>query len=179
MKEKFEKFYNSLLIKVKHLSIFILNKLKLLFDKLFFNINISFKKCLQGEEKLSILLWCWCFTPAILGISLFSKLINSFILFKFCFLGYIILCLYFIMKTIKIHPEYNVSRMKKIQEQEYINTLSEEEAKAYKLEKIKLNAKSFTKKMFLFEAWNTDETYKTIRLFLLFALLIVLKNIFY
>lgn len=179
MKEKFKIFCNILIIKFKNLSIFLLNKLKFLFNNFLFSMSMSFKKCLQGEEKLSNLLWFWCFIPIILGLTLFSKLINSLFIFQIGFLIYILLCMYLIMKTIKVHPEYNVSRMKKIQEKEYINSLSEEEIKKYKVEKLKKEAKSFTKKMFLFEAWQTDETYKTMRLFLIFAIIVVIKNIFY
>jgi hypothetical protein len=89
------------------------------------------------------------------------------------------MCLYFILKTISIHPEYNVSKIEKQKETAYKKSLSKQELKEYNLEQTKEKTKDFFKKALLQKAWKTVEFYKTVRLVLILLIIITLKNLFF
>ena len=158
----------------------ILNVLKKFLHKFKF-IKNSFNKCKIGEEKLNKMLWCWCLLPN-LAIFFIDRNLFSFLRFglmKVFYLFYNLMCLYFILKAVSVHPEYNVTRVEKIKQKEYIDSLSAEELKKYKSDLKKEKAKNTCKKLLLMKPWKTFEFYKTVRLILILIILVTIKNLIY
>lgn len=147
----------------------------------FNNIKVSFGKCMLGDENLNKMLWYWCLIPNIVVYLIDSKLINflKFDILKLVYLFYNLTCLYFILKAVSVHPEYNVSKIEKQEEMEYKKSLSKQELKNYMSEKNKEQARDFVKKALLQKAWKKIEFYKTVRLFLILFILITLKNLLF
>ena len=144
-------------------------------------VKISFNKCIIGEEKLNKMLWCWCLLPN-LAIFLIDNNLFSFLRFniiKVFYLFYNLMCLYFITKTVSVHPEYNITRTEKIKQKEYMDSLSGDELKKYKNDLKKEKAKNTCKKLLLMKSWKTFEFYKMVRLILILLILVVAKNLMY
>ena len=145
----------------------------------FNSIKLSFKECLSGEENLNVMLWCWCLIPNIILYFINSRLMYflNFGFFKILYLFYNLMCLYFILKAVSVHPEYNVSKIQKQEEMEYRKSLSKDELKTYKSEVNKEKAKDLVKKALLLKGWKTVEFYKTVRLIIVLIILVTLKGL--
>lgn len=144
-------------------------------------VKHSFDKCKIGEEKLNKMLWCWCLLPNLAIVLIDHKMFSllRFGLIKVFYLFYNLMCLYFILKAVSIHPEYNVSRMEKIKQKEYMDSLSAKDLKNYKNSLKKQSAKDMCQKLLLVKSWKHMEFYKTVRLILILIILVISKNLIY
>lgn len=147
--------------------------LKLLFN----SINNSFSRCIKGEENLNKMLWFWCVIPNVFFISKYFSFFYGFAIMKALIMLYSVMCFYFILKAVKVHPEYNVSEVKRKEEIEYINSLNEEQLRDYIKNKNSDKIKDFFKKALLQKAWHTKEFYKITKVFLLFIFLFTLLKL--
>lgn len=163
---------------IKKYSLKVFDFLAEIFKKMFARVGESFEKCVNGEEKLNKMLWCWCIIPNAFFISTYFNFLFQFIIVKVFVLFYAFLCIYFISKAVKVHPEYNVTEVKRKEELEYINSLNEEQLKEYYKDKKRQNLKDFGNKLLLQKSWKTTEFYKITRLFLMFVILFVFMKIF-
>lgn len=159
-----------------------LNSKKILkfFNKYLNRTKTSFKKCMNGEENLNKMLWFWCLIPNIVICFIIFKLYNilNFTLLNILYIVYNLFCLYFILKAVSVHPEYDVSKIQKYKHNEYIKSLSENELKNYKKDLAKEKTKELFEKALLIKPWKKVEFYKIVRLILIFVLLIALRNLF-
>lgn len=159
--------------KLKNIIINLLNNIKL-------KIKTSFIKCKNGEEKLNTLLIYWCLIPCILYL-LSLRFLNCKIILNIFDIILFILCLldlYFIAKTLKLHPEYNTELMEEIKKQEYLKTLTEEQIKEEKLKESKQAKIDFVKRILALKAGKKVDNYKIVKYFVILTFLIVLKRIF-
>ena len=171
-------FFGKMLKSIKTSVVIILGFFKKYMLLFLSKISKSFDKCMKGEEHLNKMLWCWCIIPNILFISKYFTFLYQFKIMKIFILLYSVMCFYFILKAVKIHPEYNVSEMDRIKEMEYIDTLKEDELKKYIKLKNTNRMKDFCKKALLQKAWRSKEFYKITEVFLLFIFLFTLLKLF-
>ena len=144
------------------------------------SVKSSFSKCMAGEENLNKMLWFWCMIPNMVICVIVFKLINilNFTLINLIYIAYNLMCLYFILKAVSVHPEYNVSEMEKNENKKYVKSLSKEELKNYRKESAKKKTKELFEKALLVKPWKRVEFYKIVRLILIFILLVALRNLF-
>lgn len=175
MNEKIEK----IIFKIKSYPLFakVFNFSKEKLFKIRDVISESFDKCKIGEENLKTLLWGWCIVPNIL-IKFFLFDLLKMTLVNLIYIVYNLMCLYFILKAVKVHPEYNKLKMEEMKEAEYVKSLGEEELKLYKKEKIKQGSKDFVKKALLQKPWKRTEGYKVVILILVLLITISVRNLF-
>lgn len=173
MKEKIKIF---LINSFKQISNFIQN----LYLNISQKIKVSFKKCKEGEENLNILLIYWCVIPCILYLFILKFTNCKFILniIDLFMLILTLLDLYFISKTLKIHPEYNTELMRELEKQNYYKTLDEKQLKEEKLKEKKDNTKKFFYKLLALKNSEKTDIYKIVKCFVILILLVVLKRIF-
>lgn len=159
------------------------NKVFLFFKKIY-NISkervvASFLRARNGEENLNVILYYWSLIPCIVYfISL--KFVNSrFLLevFDVVILLLTILDLYFIARTLEVHPEYDSELVKEKEKQEYYNTLTKEELEKAKKQERKNNINKTIKKYVLLKTDDRVDLFKIIRLFVIITLLIAIKRI--
>ena len=141
-------------------------------------VKSSFDRCINGEEKLNKMLWCWCIIPNIFFVSKYFTFFYQFAVIKILVILYSGMCFYFILKAVKVHPEYNTTEVKRKEELEYINSLNEEELREYIRSKNNDRVKDFFKKALLQKAWHTKEFYKITKIFLLFIFMFTLLKLF-
>lgn len=143
-------------------------------------VKSSFKRCMAGEENLNRMLWFWCLIPNIIVCFITFKLYNilNFTLLNILYLVYNLICLYFIIKAVSVHPEYNVSKVEKNKNEEYVKSLSKDDLKNYKKELTKKKTKELFEKALLVKPWRKVEFYKLVRLILIFILLVTFRNLF-
>ncbi len=156
------------------------NKFVEYFKRKVYCIGKSFNKCVAGEENLNKMLWFWCLIPNIIVCFIIFKLYNilNFALLNIIYIVYNLLCLFFIIKAVSVHPEYDVSKIQKYKHNEYIKSLSEDELKNYKKDLAKEKTKELFEKALLIKPWKKVEFYKIVRLILIFVLLVALRNLF-
>lgn len=156
------------------------NKITEYFRRKIYCIRESFNRCITGEENLNKMLWFWCLLPNLVICIISFKLYNIFNLklLNVIYVLYNLICLYFILKAVSVHPEYNVSKNEKIKSKEYKESLSKDELKDYKKELARKKTKELFEKALLVKPWRKVEFYKLVRLILIFILLISLKNLF-
>lgn len=144
------------------------------------DIKSSFRRCIAGEENLKKMLWFWCLIPNIVVCFIIFKLYNilNFTLLNILYLVYNLTCLYFIIKAVSVHPEYNVSKIEKNKSEEYVKSLSKDDLKTYKKELTKKKTKELFEKALLVKPWRKVEFYKLVRLILIFILLVTFRNLF-
>lgn len=174
MKDFFIKMFNC--FKIGFFGIF--NFFKKYISMILSGIKNSFNRCTKGEEKLNKMLWFWCIIPNIFFISKYFAFFYQFTIVKILVILYSGMCFYFILKAIEVHPEYNVSEVKRKEELEYINSLDEEELREYIKNKNNDKIKDFFKKALLQKAWHTKEFYKITEIFLLFIFMFTMLKLF-
>ena len=159
------------------------NKVFLFLNKIYNGLKervvSSFLRARNGEENLNIILYYWSLIPCVIYfISL--KFVNSrFLLeiFDVVILLLTILDLYFIARTLEVHPEYDSELVKEKERQEYYNTLTKEELEKVKKQERKNNINKTLKKYILLKTDDKVDLFKIIRLFVIITLLIAIKRI--
>ena len=153
--------------------------LKKIYNGLKERVVSSFLRARNGEENLNIILYYWSLIPCVIYfISL--KFVNSrFLLeiFDVVILLLAILDLYFIARTLEVHPEYDSELVKEKERQEYYNTLTKEELEKVKKQERKNNINKTLKKYILLKTDDKVDLFKIIRLFVIITLLIAIKRI--
>lgn len=153
--------------------------LKKIYNGLKERVVSSFLRARNGEENLNIILYYWSLIPCVIYfISL--KFVNSrFLLeiFDVIILLLTILDLYFIARTLEVHPEYDSELVKEKERQEYYNTLTKEELEKVKKQERKNNINKTLKKYILLKTDDKVDLFKIIRLFVIITLLIAIKRI--
>ncbi len=153
--------------------------LKKIYNGLKERVVSSFLRARNGEENLNIILYYWSLIPCVIYfISL--KFVNSrFLLeiFDVVILLLTILDLYFIARTLEVHPEYDSELVKEKERQEYYNTLTKEELEKVKKQERKNNINKTLKKYILLKTDDKVDLFKIIRLFVIITLLIAIKRI--
>ncbi len=139
-------------------------------------VKTSFNKCLEGNENFKQMLWFWCLIPNIVCM-LILKCTLKYKFFNLVYFLYDVMCLYFILKAVQVHPEYNITKTNKLKEKEYVSGLSPEELKKYKKDQLKKVNKDFWQKLLLQKPWKNTEFYKIVILILLLLIIITFRNI--
>ncbi len=173
MKEEFFSYLSSFF---KNVWIFIKTNLA----KFYEIVNISYKRCRDGEEKLNNLLIYWSIIPCILYFLLIYKFGLCKFMQRLCdlimiFIGF--LDIFFIQKALKKHPEYNTKLVMEYEKEQYYSSLSKEELEQVKSDEKKQNTKDFFKRMLLIKPGEKVDFYKIVRLFVILTVLVGLKRV--
>jgi hypothetical protein len=126
------------------------------------------------------LLICWCIIPIVVYIFIILKIKICPSFKRFFDLIAVVLStldIFFIQKSLKMHPEYDSDFVRETEKEKYYASLSPDELQKVKSVERKEEAKNFVKKLFLIGGGNKVDSYKIVRLFIVLMLLVALKRL--
>lgn len=143
------------------------------------NIVESFLKARNGEEKFNVILYYWSLIPCILYFVCLKFISCRFLLevIDVVIVLLTVLDLYFITRTLEVHPEYDSLYLKEKEKEEYYKTLTEEQLIEVKKQERKNNRNKILKKYILLETDDKVDLFRIIRLFVIITLLIAIKRV--
>ena len=143
------------------------------------NIISSFSKARNGEERFNVILYYWSLIPCILYFVCLKFVGCRFLLeiLDVVIILLTILDLYFIARTLEVHPEYDSLYLKEKEKEEYYKTLTEEQLAEAKKQEKKDNRNKILKKYILLKTDDKVDLFRMIRLFVIITLLIAIKRV--
>ncbi|MBR2141155.1 MAG: hypothetical protein IJ853_02265 [Rickettsiales bacterium] len=173
MKEKIKNFIKSITLKFYN---FVKSKTILAAGV----VKKSFNKCRNGEEDLKNILLYWSTIPCVVYFIMLKTVKCKFTLNMADLVMFVLIIfdLYFIAKTLKIHPEYNSDLMREVEKQKLYETLTDEQIKEEKAKESREGVKKIFYRFLTIRTGDKVDYYKIVRCILLLTFLIVFKRIF-